>query len=88
MLPVTALSVHNKDLTCLGHLLFRRGQDFIDDRDLCRMDCAFAMKAKASATLAVSISAMIFVDLSASRSRLQIERIVAEESHFGITTDR
>ena len=41
-----ALSVHNKYLACLGHLLFSRGQDFIDDRDLCRMDCAFAMKAK------------------------------------------
>ena len=41
-----ALSVYKKYLACLGHLLFSRGQDFIDDRDLCRMDCAFAMKAE------------------------------------------
>src|SRR5271157_4073637 len=41
-----ALSIHHKYLACLGHLFFSRGQDFVDDRDLCRMNCAFAMKAK------------------------------------------
>jgi hypothetical protein len=41
------------------------------------------MLSKAPTPLAVSISAMMFVGLPASRSSMYIEPIVAEESHFG-----